>query len=310
MVAPLLTLRSGTGLSGLELQVDTLNAQVTGTGGIDLTDLDGGLSAAAITASGYISLVTRNGDLVATNIDSGSGAFSGVSLATQTAGNVRVGRVIASGASIGINSVGSIVEEGSDAAQDLQAVELNLVSNTGIGTAANPLETYSNNINAHANGTGAINLAETALGVNLVNVTTANGGIAVTSADGNLDASLVSATGGGVSLTTTGSGDVRVNRVVATGAVNVTSVANIVELNSDAAADVVSNVDSTLRANGGNIGATNALEVDIAGTLSVLATGQVGGVSIRINGTVSPTNTLLLLNTPPGQVLFNGVPVP
>ena len=35
------------------------------------------------------------------------------------------------------------------------------------------------------------------------------------------------------------------------------------------------------------------------------ATGQIGGVSVDINGTVSPTNTLTLLNSPPGEVIFN-----
>ena len=41
------------------------------------------------------------------------------------------------------------------------------------------------------------------------------------------------------------------------------------------------------------------------GMLGVAATGQVGGVSVHISGTVSPTNTLTLLNSPPGEVIFN-----
>ena len=35
------------------------------------------------------------------------------------------------------------------------------------------------------------------------------------------------------------------------------------------------------------------------------ATGQIGGISVHISGTVSPTNTLTLLNSPPGEVIFN-----
>ena len=33
--------------------------------------------------------------------------------------------------------------------------------------------------------------------------------------------------------------------------------------------------------------------------------GQMGGVSVHISGAVSPTNTLTLLNSPPGEVIFN-----
>jgi hypothetical protein len=37
----------------------------------------------------------------------------------------------------------------------------------------------------------------------------------------------------------------------------------------------------------------------------VAATGQIGGVSININGTVLPSGTLTLINDPPGAVIFN-----
>jgi hypothetical protein len=37
----------------------------------------------------------------------------------------------------------------------------------------------------------------------------------------------------------------------------------------------------------------------------VAATGQVGGVSVDINGTVLPSDTLTSLNSPPGEVIFN-----
>jgi hypothetical protein len=39
--------------------------------------------------------------------------------------------------------------------------------------------------------------------------------------------------------------------------------------------------------------------------LGVAATVQIGEVSVHISGTVSPTNTLTLLNSPPGEVIFN-----
>jgi hypothetical protein len=50
------------------------------------------------------------------------------------------------------------------------------------------------------------------------------------------------------------------------------------------------------------------IEVNVNGaTLGVAATNQIGGISATLNGTVLPSNTLLILNNPPGLVLFNGV---
>jgi hypothetical protein len=47
------------------------------------------------------------------------------------------------------------------------------------------------------------------------------------------------------------------------------------------------------------------------GMLGVAATGQVGGISVHINGAVLPSNALTLLNSPPGEVIFNSrVPNP
>jgi hypothetical protein len=45
------------------------------------------------------------------------------------------------------------------------------------------------------------------------------------------------------------------------------------------------------------------------GTLAVTAGSQIGGVSVSMNGNVSPSGTLSILSlpTPPGQVLFNGI---
>jgi hypothetical protein len=41
------------------------------------------------------------------------------------------------------------------------------------------------------------------------------------------------------------------------------------------------------------------------GILGVAATGEMGGVSVDINGTVLPSGTLTLLNSAPGEVIFN-----
>jgi hypothetical protein len=50
------------------------------------------------------------------------------------------------------------------------------------------------------------------------------------------------------------------------------------------------------------------IDVNVNGaTLGVAATNQIGGISATLNGTVLPSNSLLILNSPPGLVLFNGI---
>jgi hypothetical protein len=46
------------------------------------------------------------------------------------------------------------------------------------------------------------------------------------------------------------------------------------------------------------------------GTLSIRATGAIGGISAFLTGTVLPSNALTLLNVPPGLVCFNGCSIP
>jgi hypothetical protein len=46
------------------------------------------------------------------------------------------------------------------------------------------------------------------------------------------------------------------------------------------------------------------------GTLSIRATGAIGGISAFLTGTVLPSNALTLLNVPPGLVCFNGCLIP
>ena len=99
---------------------------------------------------------------------------------------------------------------------------------------------------------------------------------------------------------------------MATGALSITSAGNISEVGVDAGIDLKAGAASFLRANGGVISTSDALEVEITGgTLSVLAIAQVGGSSIRLGGTVngsmSPTGNLIHLNSPPGTSKFNDI---
>ncbi len=73
------------------------------------------------------------------------------------------------------------------------------------------------------------------------------------------------------------------------------------------AVNLVANGASRLTAGGiiGTIG--DPFDVLVRnGSLSVGANGQVAGTSIVINGVVNPSNTLNVLGTPPGAVIFNG----
>lgn len=87
--------------------------------------------------------------------------------------------------------------------------------------------------------------------------------------------------------------------------VNVNVNGNLLDGNG-AGLNLIANGNSTLLAGGviGTLG--DPFDVFVNGNLGVGANGQIAGTSIVINGTVNPSNTLSLLNTPPGAVLFNG----
>ncbi len=281
------------------LQIDVSNLDAQGSS-LDLADASGGLNVLnAIAPSVSLSTV---GGLMAQNVEATG------NVALSATGNVSVGRVSTPTGNIAITAGGVINEFGADPDADLKSATLSLQSATGIGTGG-AVETAVGSASASVSGAGSINLAETTGGLTLDSASTTNGGITITSADGPLKVTAMNAAGP-VSLSTTGSGDIRVAQITASGAVQITSAGSILELTPDAGVDLIAGANSVLRANGGYLSPADALEVNITGSLSVLATGQIAGVSVRIDGTVSPTNTLIRLNTPPGQVLFNGVVVP
>jgi hypothetical protein len=113
--------------------------------------------------------------------------------------------------------------------------------------------------------------------------------------------------GGDVTISNT-MGDMTINSITATaGGINLTAAAGSILDGNGAANNLMAVADSNLRALSGVIGlSTDPIEVNInPGVLGVAATGQVGGVSVYITGTVLPTNALTLLNSPPGEVIFN-----
>jgi filamentous hemagglutinin family protein len=103
-------------------------------------------------------------------------------------------------------------------------------------------------------------------------------------------------------------GNVTLGLLNATGAVDVTSSGASILDGNGTANNIAAGANSTLWA-GQTIGiSTDAMDVNVSGgSLSVYSNGSLNDVSVNIDGTVSPSNTLTLLNTPPGLVLFNDI---
>ncbi len=94
--------------------------------------------------------------------------------------------------------------------------------------------------------------------------------------------------------------------MTATGAVTVESTAGSVLDGIGATNNITAGANSILWAQGIIGRDDDALDVNInGGTLSVHSEGELNDTSVNIEGTVLPSNTLTLLNTPPGLVLFN-----
>ncbi len=183
-----------------------------------------------------------------------------------------------------------------DAAIDITSDTVTLTSQGAI-SSSNALELDAAQLTA--NSVGNIRLTQT--GTRTLSVTATGGDIVLNGPALELN----NLTGGAITVSTT-SGDILVGTVAATRGVILQSAGRIAELAPGAATDVTAGANSRLRA----AQDVNDVEVQITGSLSVLAETEVGGVSVSVNGTVSPTNTLIKLNAPPGTVLFNGVPVP
>ncbi len=307
LTASKLVLSAGTGIgSAAQLETDATDlgvTKVTNAGAINLQDAGGGLNVAGLeTTGGRIRVVAKNGPLSVASADThGSGP---ITLTTTGSGNVAVGIASAPGNTVTLNAAGALAQQGSDPAADVVAGALVL-------TAGGPvaLETDVATLTANLSGAGSLTISDLSGGLDVLQANTTSGSVNLTSAGGTLVARGVSAFGD-VNLTATG-GSIRLDQVMATGAATVDASVAVVEQGSDAGSDLTAGANSVIRA-GSTIGVANALEVFVTNaSLSVLAGGQSGGVSVRIDGTVSPTNTLIVLTPPPpGSVLFNGVSVP
>jgi trimeric autotransporter adhesin len=142
----------------------------------------------------------------------------------------------------------------------------------------------------------------TAARANSVTVTTAGGPITMAAA-----ATTTSGTGG---INYAAGTDVTLGSLSTGGVVNVSAGGSVLSA-AGSGTNVTAGANSTLQAFNGVVGTSVApVTVNVnPGTLSIRATTAVAGISVFLTGTVLPSNTLMLLNVPPGLVCFNGCPV-
>jgi len=124
-------------------------------------------------------------------------------------------------------------------------------------------------------------------------------------------ATAMSTTGAGAIIYSAGT-DVTLGSLTTGGAVNVAANNGSVMSAPGSGVNVSAGGNSTLQAFNGVVGTQiSPLQVNVnAGMLSIRAATAVSGISAFVTGTVSPGNSLSLLNAPPGLVCFNGCYVP
>ncbi|MGH7148142.1 MAG: hypothetical protein ACREIJ_09640, partial [Nitrospiraceae bacterium] len=105
--------------------------------------------------------------------------------------------------------------------------------------------------------------------------------------------------------------DVTLGSLSTGGGVNVIANGGSVLSAAGSGTNVTAGANSTLQAFNGVVGTRAApMTVNVnPGTLGIRATTAIAGISAFLTGTVLPSNSLTLLNVPPGLVCFNGCPV-
>jgi hypothetical protein len=277
-----LTAAAATGVD-LDTTLSNLNsATVSGNGSIEINNSGALAFTNATTANGNITINATAGDLTASTVTAG-GASSNATLSTTTSGNVLLGTVSAPNV-VTVTSAGAITDS-NGGANNITANTATLAATTSIATAADPIQTDVVTLNATNTGGGVFIAEKDAVTIN--SVLAGGGNIAISNTTGDMTINTLTSTAGRIDLTATAG--------------------SILDGNG-AANNITAGADSVLRALGGVIGlSADPIEVNInPGTLGVEASGQIAGVSVNVDGTVAPGNTLTVLNVPPGQVIFNG----
>ncbi len=269
---------------------------------VALTDSNA-LDLGASTVSGTLTVntggaVTQSGPLTVTGA---------TTLAAGAANNITLNNAGNDFSTVGITSGNNV------ALVDANALTLNASTASGTVsvnatdlTVGGAVSSTGGSLNLSGANT-VIQLANlTVNGANNVTVTTTTGPITMAPA-------ATTTSGAGVINYTAGT-DVTLGSLVTGGAVNVTANGGSVLSAAGSSTNVTAGLNSTVQALGGVTSVTGTILAPITvnvigGTLGVAVAGAVtetiGAVSGVFTGTVSPSNTLALLNNPPGFVLFN-----
>lgn len=278
ITASTLSANASTGID-LDTEVATITASTSGTGTITLDATDAVTLSNLSTANGSIT-VTSGGAMTAASVTA-NGSGSALTLRT-TSGDLLLGLVQAAD-DLTLTAGGAIEESGIDEAADLSGDAATLTASSGIG-ASGTLESSLNSLTASVTGPGAISLSDTD-GLTLTNVSTTNGAITVSSG-GTMHLRIVDAAGA-VTLTASGGGSILGD--------------------GDTVTDLTATSNSSLTADG-TLGTATPLTVRVSnGSLTVRPSGITGTLSVNLNGSVAPINTLSWNVNPPGKILLNGV---
>jgi hypothetical protein len=280
-----LTATSATGID-LDTNVTTITGNVTGTGAVNINELNAVTLTSVTTNDGAIT-VTAGGTMRAINVVAG-GTGRDISLTTTAGGNIIVDFVSALGDRVTLNSAGN-VDENPDPQVDIEARILEVNAVTGIGVT-DTIEICVDILIAMTNS-GGIDLNE-CNAITLRDVLANSGNVVITNNAGSMTVDRVRALEGGVLLD---------------------SARSIFDGNGDDL-NVWASSDSALIARGGVIGGNGGarepkddpFDVEIiGGRLGVVATEEETFISVNIRGMVDPSNFLDIFNVPPGLVLFN-----
>ena len=267
--------RLDVGSGTIILTTPATSASGIGTSGANILTTAGTITAQSGTNGVFI---TESDGATVNASSTGAGPID----LTSTTGNLIVDTISTPGGIVSLSASAGAIQDGNGAANNITATSLSALSMTGT-----TLDTAIDNLSsANVTGTGSIDIRNSA-DLFVTNASAVNGEITISNNTGDLTINTLTATTGGIHLTAKGG--------------------SILDGNG-AALNLTASKDSTLQGLGGVVGlATDAIEVNISGgTLGVAATGEVTGVSVNIDGTVLPTDTLAILNAPPGQVIFNG----
>jgi filamentous hemagglutinin family protein len=270
-------------------------------------------------------------------------------ISLQSHGGMEVGSITAANGNVALTAQGGAIIDAVDNGENTMITgnQLLLSGSNGIGTEARPLHIMTNQVSVANGGSGGINLLETKTGELIlmanvpVTMTSGNdtgGDLSVHVTNGTVDSQAVSLTNGSTfnlnnsdaTVLTTGDDQPQLttNNVSANGHVQirvadnrnlrldgtVSSSANAVDLTVDqgditavgVGPHVVADLASRFATPAGTQGVGNPVNVAISDALTLLIGDQAGGVSGQFTGSA---NAVVLENTPPGTVTFNGTPV-